>query len=86
MSTNNICFYKEVDKKYAGCNLKTKKLLDCAFIGVCVVISSNTVFGQTGTSKQCRPRSCHRMQQFASHPHEQGVKLTSSKFRSAVRK
>ena len=21
MSTNNICFYKEVDKKYTGCNL-----------------------------------------------------------------
>ena len=23
MSTHNICLYKEVDKKYTGCNLKT---------------------------------------------------------------
>ena len=45
MSTHNICLYKEVDKKYTGCNLKTAELLDCALIGVCVVISSNTVCG-----------------------------------------
>ena len=32
MSTHNICLYKEVDKKYTGCNLKTTKLLDCALI------------------------------------------------------
>ena len=46
VSTHNICFYtsKEVDKKYTGCNLKTTELLDCALIGVCVVIRSNTVF------------------------------------------
>ena len=25
----NICFYKEVDKKYTGCNLKTTELFDC---------------------------------------------------------
>ena len=43
MSTHKICLYKEVDKKYTGCNLKTTKLLDCALIGVCVVIRSNTV-------------------------------------------
>ena len=30
-------------KKYTGCNLKTTELLDCAFIGVCAVIGSNTV-------------------------------------------
>ena len=40
----NISFYKEVDKKYTGCNLKTTKLLDCALIGVCAVIRSNTIF------------------------------------------
>ena len=47
MSTHKICLYKEVDKKYTGCNLKTTKLLDCALIGVheCVVIRSNTVCG-----------------------------------------
>ena len=39
-----ICLYKEVDKKYTGCNLKTKKLLDSALIGVCAVIRLNTVF------------------------------------------
>ena len=30
-------------KKYTGCNLKTLELLDCALIGVCVEIRSNTV-------------------------------------------
>ena len=43
MSTHNICLYKEVDQKYAGCNLKTTELLDCALIEVCAVIRSNTV-------------------------------------------
>ena len=43
MSTYNICLYKEVDRKYTGCNLKTTELLDCALIGVCAVIRSNTV-------------------------------------------
>ena len=38
MGTHNICLYKEVDKKYTGCNLKTTELLDCALIGVCAVI------------------------------------------------
>ena len=44
MSTHNICLYKEVKKKYTGCNLKTTEFLDCALIGVCAVIRSNTVF------------------------------------------
>ena len=44
MDTHNICLYKEVDKKYTGCNLKTTELLDCALIGVCAVIRLNTVF------------------------------------------
>ena len=43
MSTHNICLYKEVDKKYTGCNLKTMEFLDCALIGICAVIRSNTV-------------------------------------------
>ena len=43
MSTHNICLYKEVKKKYTGCNLKTTEFLDCALIGICVVIRSNTV-------------------------------------------
>ena len=43
MSTHNICLYKEVDKKYTGCNLKTTELLDCALIGVCWVIWLNTI-------------------------------------------
>ena len=47
MSTYKICLYKEVDKKYTGCNLKTTKLLDCALIGVCAVIRSNTVHFHT---------------------------------------
>ena len=43
MGTHNICFYKEVDKKYTGVNLKTMELLDCTRIGVCTVIRSNMV-------------------------------------------
>ena len=30
-------------QKYTGCNLKTTEMLDCALIGVCAVIRSNTV-------------------------------------------
>ena len=44
MSTHNICLYKEVKKKYIGCNLKITEFLDSALIGVCAVIRSNTVF------------------------------------------
>ena len=36
--------YKETDKKYTGCYLKTTELLDCALIGVCVVIRFNMVY------------------------------------------
>ena len=43
MVTHNICLYKEVDKKYTGCNLKTMELLDSALIWVCAVIKVNTV-------------------------------------------
>ena len=43
MGTHNICLYKDVYRKYTGCNLKTTELLDCALIGVCAVIRSNTV-------------------------------------------
>ena len=43
MDTHNICLYIEVDKNYTDCNLKTTELLDCALIGVCAVIRSNTV-------------------------------------------
>ena len=43
MRIHNICLYKEVDKKYTGCNLKTAELLVCALIGVCGVIRLNTV-------------------------------------------
>ena len=44
MGTHNICLYKEVDKKYTGCNLKTMELLDCVLIGVCAILRSDTVF------------------------------------------
>ena len=43
MGTHNICLYKEVDKKYKDCNLKTTELHACVLIGVCAVIRSNTV-------------------------------------------
>ena len=33
--TQNTCLYEGVDKKYTGCNLKTKELLDCVLIGAC---------------------------------------------------
>ena len=44
MSTHNICLYKDVKKKYTGCNLKTTEFLDCALIGVSAVIRWNTVY------------------------------------------
>ena len=44
MGIQNTCLYKEVDKKYTGCNLKTMELLDCALIRVCAVIRSNTAY------------------------------------------
>ena len=47
MSTHNICLYKDVKKKYTGCNLKSTEFLDCALIGVCAVIRSNTVIAFT---------------------------------------
>ena len=54
MSTHNICLYKEVKKKYTGCNLKTMEFLDCALIGVCAVIRSNTVNTILGLSFHIR--------------------------------
>ena len=44
MGTHNICLYIEVDKNCTVYNLKSTELLDCALIGVCAVIRSNTVF------------------------------------------
>ena len=43
MVNHNICLYKEIAKKYTGCNLKTMELLDRAHIWICAVIRSNTV-------------------------------------------
>ena len=43
IGTHSICLYKEVAKQYTSCNLKSTELVDCAFIGVCAVIRSNTV-------------------------------------------
>ena len=46
MRTHNICLYKKVNKKYTGCN-KTTEFHECALIGVCAVIRSNTVVAFT---------------------------------------
>ena len=43
MGSHNIRLYKEVDKKYTGCILKTMELPDCALIVVFVVIRLNMV-------------------------------------------
>ena len=43
MGTHNICLYKEDNETYTACDLKTMELLDCALVGVCAVIRSNTV-------------------------------------------
>ena len=48
MGTHNICLYRQ---KYIGCNLETKKLLDCVLIGLCVVIRSNLEGHLVGTEK-----------------------------------
>ena len=42
MGTHNISLYK-LAKNYTCCYLKTTELLECALIGVCAVIRSNTV-------------------------------------------
>ena len=52
MSTHNICFSKEVDKKYTGCNLKTTALLDCVLVGICVVIRLNMVYSKLALGNQ----------------------------------
>ena len=44
MGTHNIFLYKEADKKYTGCNLKTTEMLDCVLKGVCAVIRLNTIY------------------------------------------
>ena len=61
MGTHNICLYKEVDKMYTACNLKTTKSLDCALIGVCAVIRSNMVI-------EIRYMTRDRNSQGQSHP------------------
>ena len=55
MRTHNICLYKKVNKKYTGCN-KTTEFHECALIGVCAVIRSNTVLQflmKTYSSEEC---------------------------------
>ena len=45
MSTHNIClFHKEVDKSTLVVIFWITKLFDCALIGACAVIGSNTVW------------------------------------------
>ena len=53
MRTHNICLYNKVNKKYTGCNLKATEFHECALIGVCAVIRSNTVNV---------PRKCHNLE------------------------
>ena len=52
MSTHNICLYKEVDKKYTGCNLKTTVLLDYALVGVCGLTRLNMVNSKLALGNQ----------------------------------
>ena len=66
ISTHNICLYKEVKKKYTGCNLKTTELLDCALIRVCAVIRLNTVC--CGYSLEIRVMSTHNIICFSECP------------------
>ena len=54
MGTHNICLYKGENKKYTGCNLKTTEILNCALIGACAVIRSNTVFQKVLWTKKTR--------------------------------
>ena len=53
MDTYNICLYKEADKEYTGCSLKTMELLDCALMGVCVVIRLNMVYLKVCYNEPC---------------------------------
>ena len=38
IGTHNIRLYKEVNKKYTDCSLKTMELLDCVLTGVSAVL------------------------------------------------
>ena len=53
MSTHSICLYKEVDKRYTGCNLMATELLDCVLIGICAVIRSNRVHIHNSRQVEC---------------------------------
>ena len=57
MGTHNICLYKEVDKKYTGCNIKTTELLAFVLLGVCAVIGLNTVIKTLYYSNMRTPAS-----------------------------
>ena len=67
MGTHNICPNEEVDKNYTGCNLKTTELLECALIGACVVIRSNTVFYGWKKNTLSRARYCFGKMYLPNH-------------------
>ena len=45
---------KEVDKNNNCLNLRTTELLDCALIGACAVIRSNTVYDISDSNKDLK--------------------------------
>ena len=59
MRTHNICLHKKVNKKYTGCN-KTTEFHDCALIGVCAVIRSNTVIIQQNFILRYQKSGCYK--------------------------
>ena len=50
MDAHNICLYKETDKKYTGCNLKTMELRLCTYRGMC---SNYVKYGKCFTVFHC---------------------------------
>ena len=52
--------YRDIDKRYTGCNLKISELLECALIGVYAVIRSNTIY-QTFRGMDALERFCHQL-------------------------
>ena len=76
-----LCLYKEVDKKYTVCNLKTTELLNCVFIGVCAVIKSDSVYKFGSISKYIYvDKNIYKRDNASSHMYKNVIKHTNIYF------
>ena len=73
MRTHNICLYKKVNKKYTGCN-KTTDFHECALIGLCAVIRSNTVSLTGSCTYVCMYVHAFIQKDVCTYPHTENPK------------